>query len=42
MGYRGIDELRLHHPGAVAPDDLPTVRALLPAGFPHMWALDHF
>jgi predicted N-acetyltransferase YhbS len=42
MGYRGIDELRLHHPGAVTPDDLPTVRALLPAGFPHMWALDHF
>jgi predicted acetyltransferase len=42
VGYRGIDELRLHHPGAVTPDDLPTVRALLPAGFPHMWALDHF
>jgi predicted acetyltransferase len=42
MGYRGIDELRLHHPEAVPPDDLPTVRALLPAGFPHMWALDHF
>jgi predicted acetyltransferase len=42
MGYRGLDELRLHHPDAVAPEDLTAVGALFPAGYPHMWAIDHF
>jgi predicted acetyltransferase len=42
MGYRGVDDLRTLHPDAVDPEDLPVVRALFPAGYPHMWAIDHF
>ena len=42
MGYRGIDELATEWPDAVAPDDIPTVRTLFPAGYPHIWDLDHF
>ena len=41
-GYRGIDELRIDHPNAVDAAAVPAVRALLPAGYPHMWAPDHF
>ena len=41
MGYRGIDELWLEHGGAEV-DDLATIRALFPAGYPHMWEHDHF
>ena len=41
-GYRGIDELRIDHPDAVDAAAVPAVRALLPAGYPHMWAPDHF
>ena len=41
-GYRGIDELRIDHPDAVEAAAVPAVRALLPAGYPHMWAPDHF
>jgi predicted N-acetyltransferase YhbS len=42
MGYRGVDDLRIQHPDAVSPEDLPIVRTLFPAGYPHMWAIDHF
>jgi predicted acetyltransferase len=41
-GYRGIDELRIDYPEAVAAAAAPLVRALLPAGYPHMWSPDHF
>ena len=41
MGYRGIDELWREHGGGDA-IDLATIRALFPAGYPHMWELDHF
>ena len=41
MGYRGVDELWREHGGADA-GDLATIRALFPAGYPHMWELDHF
>ena len=42
MGYRGIDDIAVEHPGAVEAEALPIVRALFPAGFPHMWGIDHF
>ncbi len=41
MGYRGIDELWREHCGDDA-GDLAAIRALFPAGYPHMWELDHF
>ena len=44
MGYRGIDELWREHGGDDA-GDLAAIRALFPAGYPHMWTrgeLDHF
>jgi predicted N-acetyltransferase YhbS len=41
-GYRGIDELRIDHPDAVDAAAVDAVRALLPAGYPHMWSPDHF
>ncbi len=41
MGYRGIDELWREHGGDDA-GDLAAIRALFPAGYPHMWELDHF
>jgi predicted N-acetyltransferase YhbS len=42
MGYRGIDDLRIEQPDAVASEDLPLIRTLFPAGYPHMWSIDHF
>ena len=42
MGYRGVDDLRIQHPDAVAPEDVEVIRTLFPAGYPHMWAIDHF
>ena len=41
MGYRSIDELWRVYGGTDA-SDLATIRALFPAGYPHMWELDHF
>ena len=41
MGYRGIDELWRVYGGTDA-SDLAAIRALFPAGYPHMWELDHF
>ncbi len=41
MGCRGIEELWREHGGADA-GDLATIRGLFPAGYPHMWELDHF
>ena len=41
MGYRGVDELWREH-GDDDTGELATIRALFPAGCPHMWELDHF
>ncbi len=41
MGYRGVEELWREHGGDDA-GDLAAIRALFPAGYPHMWELDHF
>ena len=42
MGYRGLDAIRLQHPNACAPEDAASLNALFPAGYPHMWSIDHF
>ncbi len=42
MGYRSIAELRLEFPACVDDQVVEVVDALLPAGHPYMWRLDHF
>jgi hypothetical protein len=42
MGYRSLDAIRLQHPQACAAEDAGALDALFPAGYPHMWGIDHF
>jgi hypothetical protein len=42
MGYRGVDAIRQEYPNAATPEDRALIRALFPAGYPHMWSIDHF
>lgn len=42
MGYQGIDALRWQWPDACSDADAAALRVLFPAGYPHMWAIDHF
>ena len=42
MGYRSLDAIRLQHPEACAAEESAALDALFPAGYPHMWGIDHF
>jgi predicted acetyltransferase len=42
MGFVSVDAVLRSHTEACPPPDVAALRALFPAGYPHLWPVDHF